>query len=51
MPGETRLNNEFLVHLREDLVNNLDRVFRHTFVAYRFLHRIAEFYHLNLAPG
>ena len=51
MPGETRLNRRFLEHLREDLVNNFDRVFRHLFYAYRFLHLIAEFYHLDLEPG
>ena len=51
MPGQIDLNTRFIEHLREDLVNNLDRVFRHTFVSYRFLHRIAEFYHLNLELG
>ena len=51
MPGETCLNNSFLEHLRKDPVNNLDGVFRHLFVAHRQLHKIAEFYHLDLEPG
>lgn len=48
MPDEADIKKEYIDYLQGNAAHNLDETFRHLLIAYRYLHTIAGFYHLDL---